>query len=403
MIGIRWRPEVAQGETDRTLTAASAAVLDVQEDGLRLTWQLALDFRRAEREQFSVDLPAGYLLEKVEGNNVRGWEIRKTPRGQSVEVSLLQAAKDHEQFTLRLWRGGVIGGAAVPAAPRAGETPAPQPAPQVFDVPLVTVPEAALHRGELVIRRSPLLEVRTVEHSGVTRIDLPDGIDSPAGSGAPPLGVRPLEAYRFAAVPFTLRLEAKPAAARVSATVQTVLRLAEYEREMESRVLLDVQGRQVYRLQMYLPERFRLDRVSAPGEFQYAVTQQAGRPLLTVYLAAGQAGDVPVVLSGKLGQPLAPRSRLRLRNHNRLRFRREKSPCRGWNCWAWTASKGTWLWKWTRPSTSRRPAWPTANRSCWANCSVGSTRRSAPWPAWRCTTRAAVMRAGCGSAPARPT
>ncbi len=301
-VGIRWRPEVAQGETDRSLTVASAAVLDVQEDGLRLWWQLGLEFRRAEREQFSVDLPAGYLLEKVEGNNVRGWEIRKTPRGQAVEVTLLQAAKDREQFTLRLWRGGGVGG--VPTA-RAGEMPALQSAPQEFDVPLVTVPEAALHRGELVIRRSPLLELRTLEHSGVTRIDLPGGANSPAdeaGGAANPLGIRPFEAYRFAAVPFSVRLKATPATAHVSATVQTVLRLAEYEREMESRVLLDVQGRRVYRLQMFLPAQFRLEHVSAPGEFQYAVTQQAGRALLTIYLAAGQAGDVPVVLRGKLGQ-----------------------------------------------------------------------------------------------------
>ena len=103
-ISLQWRPVVGEGQIDRSLTAVSNAVLDVQEDGLRLVWQLGLEFRRSQREQFSVGLPAGYLLEKVEGNNVRGWEIRKTDRGTLVEVTLLQPAKDHEQFTLRLWR-----------------------------------------------------------------------------------------------------------------------------------------------------------------------------------------------------------------------------------------------------------------------------------------------------------
>ena len=103
-MSIAWRPTVAEGQTDRSLTAVSAAVLDAEEDGLRLVWQLRLEFRRSQRERFSVNLPAGYLLEKVEGGNVRGWEIRKTDRGQTVEVTLLQPAKDNEQFTLRLWR-----------------------------------------------------------------------------------------------------------------------------------------------------------------------------------------------------------------------------------------------------------------------------------------------------------
>ena len=101
---LRWRPAVAAGQVDRSLTAASNAVLDVQEDGLRLTWQLGLEFPRNQREQFSIALPAGYLLEKVEGGNVRGWEIRQTDRGQIAEVTLLQPAKDREQFTLRLYR-----------------------------------------------------------------------------------------------------------------------------------------------------------------------------------------------------------------------------------------------------------------------------------------------------------
>ena len=102
-------------------------------------------------------------------------------------------------------------------------------------------------------------------------------------------------------MPFTVRLAAAPVAARVSAAVQTVLKLAAYERSLESRVTFDVQGRPVYQLQMFLPDGLRLDRVSAPGEFQYAVTQQDKRPLLTIYLATGRQGDVPVLVRGKLG------------------------------------------------------------------------------------------------------
>ena len=281
-VSIQWRPIVAEGQIDRTLTAVSNATFDVQEDGLRLTWQLGLEFRGGQREQFRVNLPAGYLLEKVEGNNVRGWEIRKTDRGQSVEVALLQPAKDYERFTLRLWRGG----------------PAGQKEMAQFDVPQVTVSDAALHTGQLTIRHSPLLELRTLDRSGVTRTDLPAGV---IGGEDSPLGIQMFESYTFAAVPFTVHLSAAAVSARVSATVQTVLKLAEFERNLESNINLNVQGRRIYQVRMLLPDGLRLDRVLAPGAYQYAVTKQGKRSLLTIYLADGQEGNVQVRIRGRLG------------------------------------------------------------------------------------------------------
>ena len=73
---------------------------------------MGLEFRRNQREQFQFSVPKGYLVEKVTGSNVRGWEIRKAgPAGkeQTVEISLLKPAKDHEQVALQLWRGGAVG------------------------------------------------------------------------------------------------------------------------------------------------------------------------------------------------------------------------------------------------------------------------------------------------------
>ena len=54
-------------------------------------------------------VPPDFLVEKVEGVNVRGWEIRKEEKRQVVDVTLLNAAKQGEQFTLRLWRAGRVG------------------------------------------------------------------------------------------------------------------------------------------------------------------------------------------------------------------------------------------------------------------------------------------------------
>ena len=321
-VSVRWRPKVAQRQVDRSLTAASTAVLDVQEDGLRLVWRLTLQFRHGRRERFSVDVPNGYLLEKVVGANVRGWEIRRQDDRRIVDVALLKAAKGQETFTLHLRRKHGQDARATGDRQDAHATGDRQdahatgdqqdasgtgvsPVDYQFDVPAVTLAEAALHNGCVAIRRGALLRLRTLTRSGVTRTDLDDGaIRSIIGADneESPLGIKPYQAYRFVAVPFQLRLSAEQVRSRVDATVQSVLKIAGHERNLESRVVLHVRDRAIYRVRMLLPNGLNLKHVSAPGEFQWALTKQQGRELLSIYLAAGRQGDVSVLLRGALGR-----------------------------------------------------------------------------------------------------
>ena len=224
-------------------------------------------------------------MEKVIGGNVRGWEVRNADKDQTVEVSLLKPAKDHERFALRLWRSGVVG---------RGEL-------AEFDAPLVSAAGVAQAGGELTICRSPLLDLRTVRSNGAARADLSGDLLATATES--PLGLCPYQAYRFAAMPFAVRLAAAPLAAKTTAEVQTLLRLSQYERTMESRVLLHVQDRPIYRIELFLPEELNLREVLAPGEFQWSVAERNQRRLLSIYLAAGQQGDLSVVLRGILGKP----------------------------------------------------------------------------------------------------
>ncbi len=287
-VSIQWRPQVAEGQVDRSLTARSSAVLDVQEDGLRLVWQLTLEFRRTQRDEFSVRVPGGYLVEKVEGTNVRGWEVGQEEGLQTLDVTLLKAAKDSEGFTVHLWRAAPVG----------------QGDFAQFDVPVITVPDAALHNGRLIIRRSPLLDLRTVDQSGAMRTDLSGDAGQAPGAGGEesPLGIRPYEAYAFAATPFTVRLAALPLAGKVSAELHTVLKIAEFERSLETQVNLTVEDRAVYQVDVLLPDELDLEDVSAPGDFQWALTRRDDRPLLSVYLASGQRGQVPIRITGTLAR-----------------------------------------------------------------------------------------------------
>ncbi len=80
---LQWRPKVAEAQVDRGLTVETAGLLDVQEDGLRMALHIKLEFRRAQRDAFTLSLPADYLVEKVAGEQrprLGGPAVRPTSR-----------------------------------------------------------------------------------------------------------------------------------------------------------------------------------------------------------------------------------------------------------------------------------------------------------------------------------
>ncbi len=285
---LQWRPKVAHGVVDQTLTVASTAELDVQEDGLRLVWNLKLEFRRGQRDFFRVEVPEGYLVEDVRGTNVRGWQPRTDAGRPGVEITLLETARENENFTVLLRRRGPVGEGDL----------------REFDVPSVTVGDAAFHTGRLTVLRSPLLDLHVVSTSGaVRRADLSaDQAKQGGGTLEHPLGIRPFQAYEFSATPFGVRLAAAPVVADVTATLQTIVKIADYEQSLDTRIVLAAQRRPIYRIEVFVPKELEIEHVGAPGTFQWAVTQEDGRSLLSVYLTGGRSGSVELFLRGVLGR-----------------------------------------------------------------------------------------------------
>jgi hypothetical protein len=288
--GVEWRGSVAEGEKGLALTVDSRAVFDVREDRLQLIWSYRPEFRSGERDVFQVQVPADYVVEKVEGQNVRGWEVPGVAEGaagaQTLRVELLKAAAREEQFTIHLWKPG----------------PVPAGDAQEVTVPAVLSPGASRQTGRVVIRRSPLLDVRTLEVSGAQRCDLPAdaaGLGVPVAAQESPLGIEAYEAYEFVSVPFALRLRVASRASQVSALVRTVLRVAEDETHIESRVELNVEERPLHGLRVQLPAGYTLEAVSGPTDLEWTVAREVEGSIVTVYLAGGLKGRVPLVLKAK--------------------------------------------------------------------------------------------------------
>lgn len=286
VVSLTWRPKVSMGEVDRSLTSQSDAEIDVREDGVRVTWRMTLEFRGGQRDGFTFLLPAGYLLERVVGDNVRGWQTRADDASSRVDVALLKPATDREQATLVLSRRGAIGFGA------AGKLP----------LPTVTAEGAALQQGVLTLRRSPLLDVRVAEARGLSRAEIPGESVSESSHVAElsPLGLRTVEALRFQTGSYAAQLEIAPVPGDVSAEVRSLLKVDQRQANYESLITLRSPDRPLHRVRLDLPAGLELDQVAAPGPVEWSVGGAGAQRELTLLLGVGQRGEFQVTVRGRL-------------------------------------------------------------------------------------------------------
>jgi hypothetical protein len=286
-LSIQWRPRISEGEVDLTLTAESRGVLDLREDYLTLAWELDFRFRRGERSVLNMRLPDGYLIGEVTGANVRGWDTPEEDP-QRLTVTLLKQAKERERIRLKLWQPARLAGTNSVA----------------IDVPFVSVPDAGRHTGRFLIRRSRMLDVRTTAVRDATRAELGDSsvqklLSTVAADS--PLGIRAYQAYTFIALPCSIGLTVTPTPAKVTAHTQSLLRIAERERTLESRVMLEVGQRPLHAVAIRIPDDLTLDDVTAPGIFEWVEERPAGQRQVTVRFHAGLRGRIPIVIRGRVG------------------------------------------------------------------------------------------------------
>ena len=171
-------------------------------------------------------------------------------------------------------------------------------------MPFVTVSDAALVSGQVSIRRSVLLDVRTVEHKGLTRIDigpLPDLSGSPATEESV-LSIRPYEAYRYPTLPppDALRLTVTPIAADVTAEAQTRVAVSADQPRLESRIVFHVGRRKLYRMEVVVPDDLTSPEVVLPAAGQWTIARQQPRSVLRAKLSQGVEGDAALIVRGKL-------------------------------------------------------------------------------------------------------
>ena len=286
---LRWRDKITEADVDQGLVVGTDAVFDVQEDMTRLVWKGTFAFRRGQRESFSMDVPNGYLVQKVLGDNVRGWAIQPKETTQQLNIELLKAAVDKETLTVI-----ISAQHAILEGQSAG-----------IEVPNLIVPDAMLQQGQLLVRSSSLLKTRSGVAEGLGRVDIPTDFAwfAPYNDNGP-LPLQNFQAYRYARPRYRLPINVDAIPVKASATVQSVLRLSERSSRFESRIRITAKDRPLFVVQCLLPVGLEINPPQYSGAFQWAlVKQDNGQSRLDLFLADGELGQFDIVIDGTM--PLA--------------------------------------------------------------------------------------------------
>lgn len=299
-----WRLKAGQGQVDAGLQALSQSRWLLQEDGWRLTTLLQLQFRGAARERFTLVLDTPCGVDRVLGENVRGWELSDNNGQRLLEVTLLKAATASEHLTIVLSQ----------RQPLSAE-------PIELTAPNITVRDAALQQGSLVIERSRAVSVRTIETLGLSRMDLPPVAADANAAAESPLGREPIEAYRFVTLPSKLRVAAQLQSSGLSTDTQATVTLGPSESRFEATVRCQVTGRPRFALQFELPLPWTVEQLAVAGGADWSLLTLDNRRVVEVRLSEGRLsegrlGDFTVQLSGQAAltaDESAPRPLPRLR------------------------------------------------------------------------------------------
>ncbi|MBT4694649.1 MAG: hypothetical protein HOB73_15030, partial [Planctomycetaceae bacterium] len=291
----RWRSIVSQSGADRDLIADSQILVDVQEDGVYVDWQVRLEFRNSQLEIFRFVVPKEYRVAEVTGGNIRSWEVQSDANDrQSVTVELLEPAEN--QMTLHL---GLLRYRSLPK--KAGDP---------FTVPAVSVPDAVSQKGTITIRRSPSLELFVTQTQGVNRDDVNDAIAKIAQppNRVNPLGVRVVQAYRFSGTGFNLQFTAKPVTTVVSANINSLVRVSPQQISLETQVRFNIQKRPIHQVRVIVPADLTIRQVRTVSLVDWSATpvESLGGPaqLITILLSQGVTGNLNVLIEGMLERKL---------------------------------------------------------------------------------------------------
>ncbi|MBN1591490.1 MAG: hypothetical protein JW888_18395, partial [Pirellulales bacterium] len=236
-VSIAWTPKT-EGATGLAAlaTVTSQQQAWIREGVTRTQCRLTYTIARAKLATLAIEVPAGQKVVNVFDANVRQWSVAKSDGGQRIDVQLFEPAEGTQNLTVELEQFN----------DRTGDA--------TIGIPVVKAVDVGRQQGVIVIQVAAGLRAETAQRDGLLQVD--------AGELPASLAHGKWDfAYRYAAVPFGLKLTVEKVEPRVTVDSLTEIDLSPDRLTATLSAVYDVQRAGVFRFEWDVPEGYEIREV----------------------------------------------------------------------------------------------------------------------------------------------
>lgn len=235
-VRIDWTPK-SDGATGLTALATVQAQQEVfiDEGAVRTRVNLQYQISRAQLTQLQIDVPVDQKVVSVFDANVRKWEIEKQDSLQRIKIELFDPASSAQNITLELEKfyDGEI---------------------RDFQTPVVTAVDIGRQQGTVLINVNSALRAEVTQRTGLLQMDageLPAAVASGSWSFA----------YRYAALPFDLKLNLEKVQPRVSVDQLVEAYLEPDQISLDLVATYNIEQAGLFQFEIKIPEGYEVRQV----------------------------------------------------------------------------------------------------------------------------------------------
>ena len=266
-VELLWTPRVkSAAEVAATVFCQNAALATFGGGALNVRATLDYQITQGELRQARVQLPAGQKLLRVEGKDIRTWEVKSENGAQILVVDLLKGMPQDWRLTLETEK--------------------------IMDILPANVAVETPH-ALAVKRENGLVALRSVEElalsvaavSGLERVDAEE-----FGRTVTDTTTNLTSVFRFANPGFALSIRAEAIQPEIEAVVRNNFHVGAGQVSLAAVVDYTIKRAGVFTLRVALPDGYRVERVSGNNILQQAERNDGGARLLEVTLKERTVG-----------------------------------------------------------------------------------------------------------------
>lgn len=266
-IELLWTPRVKHAEeVTATVFCQDAALATIGAGVMKVHTLVDYQITQGELRQARIELPAGQKVLRVEGRDLRTWEIKSENSSQILVVDLVKGIPDYFQLTVETEQ--LIG--ALPASVAVE-------LPHALDVK----------------RESGLVALQSAEEIGLSvesaqRLERVDADEFARATKE--CNDKPATVLRFADGKFSLHVRAEAFQPEIEAVVKNNFRVGAEQLSLASSVDYLIKRAGTFGLELALPEGFRVESVAGNGIQQWTEKSESAMRVLEVSLKERATG-----------------------------------------------------------------------------------------------------------------